>query len=107
MDFTLMMHVFVYMCILHLHFAHVNMGTFFFLFIKSHGIYQLAAVTKELQLDVKWGLDGVSASHSLLEKTAIAVLMDTITTQTAFVSLVLLSHAKLDVRAIMHLAQMC
>lgn len=43
-----------------------------------------AAVTKELQLDVKWGLDGVSASHSLLEKTAIAVLMDTITTLTAF-----------------------
>lgn len=29
------MHVFVYMCILHLHFAHVNMDTFFFLFIKS------------------------------------------------------------------------
>lgn len=83
-------------CVFYIYILHMlTWALSFFLFIKSHGIYQLAAVTKELQLDVKWGLDGVSASHSLLEKTAIAVLMDTITTQTAFVSLVLLSHAKL------------
>lgn len=42
-----------------------------------------AGVMKGLQLDVKWGLEGVSASHSLLGKTAIAVLMDTITTLSA------------------------
>lgn len=42
---------------------------------------------KGQQLAVKWGLEGVSASHSLLEKTAIAVLTDTITTPSAFVSL--------------------
>lgn len=35
---------------------------------------------------VKWGLEGVSASHSLLEKTAVAVRMDTITTLSASVS---------------------
>lgn len=41
---------------------------------------------KGLQPDVKWGLEGVSASHSLLENTVIAVLTDTITTLSVFVS---------------------
>ncbi len=44
---------------------------------------------RELQLGVKWDLEGVSASRNLLEKTAIAVRMDTITTLSAFVSLAL------------------
>lgn len=48
---------------------------------------------KGLQPAVKWGLEGVSASPNLLEKTVIAVLTDTITTLSAFVSLVFfLSH---------------
>lgn len=36
---------------------------------------------------VKWGLEDVSAGRSLQEKTATAVLMDTISTPSAFVSL--------------------
>lgn len=43
---------------------------------------------KGAQLDVKWGLEDVSASHNLLEKTVIAVLMDTITTLSASVSFI-------------------
>lgn len=42
-----------------------------------------AGVTKGLQLVVKWGLEGVSASPTWLVKTVIAVLMDTITTHSA------------------------
>lgn len=38
---------------------------------------------------MKWGLEGVSASHNLLEKTVIDVLTDTITTLSALVSFVL------------------
>lgn len=38
------------------------------------------------QLDVKWDLGGVFASHNFLEKTVIAVLVDTITTLSASVS---------------------
>lgn len=44
------------------------------------------------QLDVKWGLEGVSASHNLLEKTVIAVPMDTITTLSASVSFIFSYH---------------
>lgn len=43
-----------------------------------------AGVMKGVQLDAKWDLEGVSASHNLLEKTVIAVLTDTITTLSAF-----------------------
>lgn len=44
-----------------------------------------AAVMKGVQPAVKWGLDDVSVSHSMLEKTAIAVLTDTTdTTPSAF-----------------------
>lgn len=42
-----------------------------------------AGVRKGLHLAVKWGLEDVSVNHSLLEKTAIAVLRDTITTPIA------------------------
>lgn len=49
--------------------------------------HQLAGVMSGPQLDVKWDLEGVSASHSLLEKTVIAVPMDTITSLSASVSL--------------------
>lgn len=44
----------------------------------------LAAVMEGLQPAVKWVLEGVSASHNLLEKAAIAVLTATITTLSAF-----------------------
>lgn len=37
-----------------------------------------------LQPAVKWGLEGVSANHNLLEKTVIAALTDTITILSAF-----------------------
>ncbi len=47
---------------------------------------------KGLQPAVKWGQEGVSASSSLLEKTVIAVPMDTITTLSAFVSLFFSYH---------------
>lgn len=40
-------------------------------------------VTSGLQPDVKWGLEGASVNHNLLEKTVMAVLMDTITTPSA------------------------
>lgn len=43
-----------------------------------------AGVMKGGQLDVKWGLEGASASHNLLEKTVIAALTGTITTLSAF-----------------------
>lgn len=43
-----------------------------------------AGVTNGRVPDVKWDLEGASAGHSLLEKTAIAVLMDTILTHSAF-----------------------
>lgn len=46
------------------------------------------------QLDVKWDLEGVYASHNLLEKTVIAVPMDTITTLSASVSLFFSYHVR-------------
>lgn len=54
--------------------------------------HQPADVMKGLQLAVKWALEGVSATHNLPEKTVIAVLTDTITTLSAFVSLVFSCH---------------
>lgn len=43
-----------------------------------------AGVMKGRQPAVRWGLEDVSASHNLLEKTVIAVLTDTIITLSAF-----------------------
>lgn len=43
-----------------------------------------AGVMKGRQPAVRWDLEGVSASHNLLEKTVIAVLTDTIITLSAF-----------------------
>lgn len=48
--------------------------------------HQPAGVMKELHMAVKWGLEDVSASHNLQERTVISVLKDTITTLSAFVS---------------------
>ena len=49
-------------------------------------LHQPAGAMKGLRPDVKWGLEGVPASHNLLERTAIAALTDTITTLSASVS---------------------
>lgn len=43
-----------------------------------------AGVMRGLQPAVKWGQEGVSASHNWLERTVIAVLTDTITTLNVF-----------------------
>ena len=49
--------------------------------------HQPAGVMRGLQPAVKWGQEGVSASHNWLERTVIAVLTDTITTLNVFVSI--------------------
>lgn len=51
--------------------------------------HQPAGVMRALRLAVKWGLEDVSASHNLLDITVIAVLKDTITILSVFVSLIL------------------
>lgn len=51
--------------------------------------HQPAGVMKEPHLAVKWGLENVSASHNLLDNTVIAVLKDTITILSVFVSFIL------------------
>lgn len=53
-------------------------------------LHQPAGAMTGLRPDVKWGLEGVPASHNLPERTAIAVLTDTITTLSASVSSVFL-----------------
>lgn len=47
----------------------------------------LVAVMKGVQPAVRWGLEGVSASHNLQEKTVIAAQMDVITILSAFLTL--------------------
>lgn len=84
--------VILLMCI-HDKLVYTNAPVWLYLYITCDP-HQPAGVMKGLQPAVKWGQEGASASHNLLEKTVIAVLTDIITTHSAFVSFVVVKSFK-------------